>query len=55
MSENNKVRRTEVSRDTAETSVKVALNLDGSGEGCIDTGIGFTDSRKILETSGWRP
>ena len=43
MSENNKLRRAEASRDTAETSVKVALNLDGSGEGCIDTGIGFFD------------
>ena len=43
MSENIKMRRAEVTRDTAETSVKVALHLDGNGEGCIDTGIGFFD------------
>ena len=41
MSESMNKRQAEVARDTAETSVKVSLNLDGKGEGVIDTGIGF--------------
>ena len=33
----------EVKRATGETEVAVGLNLDGSGSGKIDTGIGFFD------------
>lgn len=33
----------EMSRDTYETTIDVTLNLDGSGENNIETGIGFFD------------
>jgi imidazoleglycerol-phosphate dehydratase len=36
-------RAAEVARATAETSVRVSLELDGSGESQIDTGIGALD------------
>ena len=36
-------RPAEVSRDTAETKIKVRLNLDGTGESKLATGIGFFD------------
>lgn len=35
------MRKAEVKRDTKETQISLSLNLDGSGEGLIDTGIGF--------------
>ena len=36
-------RRAEVVRNTSETQIRVALNLDGSGTGVLATGIGFFD------------
>ncbi|MBE6381964.1 MAG: imidazoleglycerol-phosphate dehydratase HisB [Lentisphaerae bacterium] len=35
------MRKAEIERNTRETSIKLSLDLDGSGEGTIDTGIGF--------------
>ena len=35
------MRTAEIERNTKETKIKIALNLDGSGAGVIDTGIGF--------------
>jgi imidazoleglycerol-phosphate dehydratase len=32
-----------ITRETAETAIRVALNLDGAGRGDIATGIGFLD------------
>ncbi len=37
------IRLVEHSRETKETSVKLTLNLDGTGQYDIDTGIGFLD------------
>ena len=36
-------RTAEVSRQTAETNIRVAVNLDGSGQSRLATGIGFLD------------
>ena len=36
-------RTAEVSRQTAETRIRVAVNLDGTGQSKLDTGIGFLD------------
>ena len=35
------MRNSEISRDTKETKIRLSLELDGSGAGEIDTGIGF--------------
>ena len=37
------MREAEISRETKETSVRCVWNLDGTGEGSSDTGIGFFD------------
>jgi imidazoleglycerol-phosphate dehydratase len=37
------VRRAEVTRNTSETQIRVALNLDGTGLSHLSTGIGFFD------------
>ena len=39
--ESNVMRKAEVVRDTKETKITLSLDLDGSGTGEIDTGIGF--------------
>ncbi len=36
-------RQADISRQTAETQIRVCLNLDGSGQSSLQTGIGFLD------------
>ena len=42
------MRQAEVTRKTGETDVRVALTLEGSGRGEIDTGVGFLDHMLTL-------
>ncbi len=35
------MRTASITRNTRETKIQLSLNLDGTGEGAIDTGIGF--------------
>lgn len=42
------MRNTEIQRKTAETDIKVALSLDGSGRSMIATGCGFLDHMLTL-------
>ncbi len=35
------MRTAKIERNTKETQIRLELNLDGSGEGVVDTGIGF--------------
>ena len=37
------MRQAEVTRKTAETNIRVAVNLDGTGQSKLSTGIGFLD------------
>ena len=37
------MRSSSINRDTLETKIKLKLNIDGSGEGSVKTGIGFFD------------
>ncbi len=36
-------RRSSIERTTAETTIQVTLDLDGSGEATVETGVGFFD------------
>ena len=41
-------RTAEISRSTAETSIQLSINLDGTGENQISTGVGFFDHMLTL-------
>lgn len=42
------MRKSEIKRTTAETDIKLSLDLDGSGKSEIDTGCGFLDHMLTL-------
>ena len=42
------LRKHSISRDTAETKIKLTYDVDGSGEGIIKTGVGFLDHMLVL-------
>lgn len=42
------MRTAEIRRETAETSIMLAIDLDGSGRSEIDTGVGFLDHMLTL-------
>ena len=42
------MRSSEIKRKTAETDISLSLCLDGSGESCINTGVGFLDHMLTL-------
>ena len=37
------MRQAEVTRDTLETQITVAINIDGTGQSQFETGVGFLD------------
>lgn len=45
------MRQGEVSRDTAETKIKLKFSIDGEGKGEINTGVGFLDHMLVLFTA----
>jgi imidazoleglycerol-phosphate dehydratase len=42
------MRKAVISRETGETKIKLAINLDGTGKTSIETGIGFLDHMLTL-------
>lgn len=44
------MRRAEVVRETAETKIELQLNIDGSGNSLVDTGVGFFNHMLTLMT-----
>lgn len=48
------MRQSEISRKTGETDVKIRLDLDGTGEYAIDTGVGFLNHMlELFARHGW--
>lgn len=48
------MRKATVTRQTAETDIRLELDLDGSGKSVIDTGVGFLDHMLTLFASHGR-
>ncbi len=42
------MRKSEITRNTAETQIELSLNLDGTGKSQISTGVGFLDHMLTL-------
>lgn len=42
------MRTAEITRETKETQIRLFLNIDGSGQSVIDTGVGFLDHMLTL-------
>ena len=42
------MRKAEINRKTAETDIKLTLDLDGTGESSVETGCGFMDHMLTL-------
>ena len=42
------MRKSDISRKTAETDIRLALTLDGTGKSDIQTGVGFLDHMLTL-------
>ncbi len=42
------MRKSEIERNTAETKIRLALELDGTGESKVETGVGFFDHMLTL-------
>lgn len=48
--ENNALRKSQITRNTNETEISLSLNIDGTGECHINSGLGFLDHMLTLMT-----